>query len=153
MKILRNELGMSQEEFGKLVGLSKRSVQNIEQHVYGITEQLKRVICDLTNANRQWLDTGEGEMYATPETVGKAPTLTGRYAEAYNTDATFRALVDAYIALDNTERKIFQQVLEKFAEAVVDAKERGAEPPTVSDIAVQLQSNGLLTRLDDADNQ
>ena len=66
-KELRKKLNMSQEEFGKLLGLSKSGVSDIESGRRNVTEQhlimLKNSKGLGNPINEEWLRTGEGEMF------------------------------------------------------------------------------------------
>lgn len=59
IKSLRNKLGMTQEEFGSRIGLSKSGISNIEKGVRGISERHIKLICAMFNINESWLKTGE----------------------------------------------------------------------------------------------
>lgn len=65
IKMIRKELGFSQEEFGKILGLSKSGVSEIEAGRRSVTEQhiimLKNYKKNPINEN--WLRFGEGEMF------------------------------------------------------------------------------------------
>ena len=64
IKKLRQEVGLSQEEFGRRIGLlSKASVSKIEKGTNGTTEQTLRSICRVYGASYLWLTTGEGPMF------------------------------------------------------------------------------------------
>ena len=58
---------LTQEEFGKRLGLSRGVVTNLEDSENrlpnGISESTLRLICATFNVNYPWLTTGEGEMY------------------------------------------------------------------------------------------
>lgn len=66
-KELRKELHMSQEEFGRLLGLSKSGVSDIESGRRNVTEQhliMLKNSKDLEKpVSEEWLRTGEGEMF------------------------------------------------------------------------------------------
>ena len=68
LKELRKTLGKSQEEFGKLLGLSKSGVSDIESGRRNVTEQHIIMLKNYTDnkygsVNEAWLRTGEGEMF------------------------------------------------------------------------------------------
>ena len=60
-KQVRLLLNMSQEEFGKSIGLSKSGVSNIEKGERGLRDTYINVICTQFNINSQWLRTGKGQ--------------------------------------------------------------------------------------------
>lgn len=65
LKELRNYLGKSQEEFGKMLGLSKSGISEIESGRRNVTEQHLIMLqnCSESYINVNWVRTGEGEMF------------------------------------------------------------------------------------------
>lgn len=61
IKQIRILLHMSQEEFGKSIGLSKSGISNIEKGERGVRDTYINTICKEFNINMQWLRTGVGE--------------------------------------------------------------------------------------------
>ncbi len=60
---LRKVLGLTLEEFGKPIGLTRSAVSNIENGHRQLTKQVMISICREFNVNENWLRTGEGEMF------------------------------------------------------------------------------------------
>lgn len=69
MKELRKAMGKSQEEFGKILGITKSGVSDIESGRRNVTEQ-HIIMLRNENVNEDWLRTGNGEMFI-PETKDK----------------------------------------------------------------------------------
>lgn len=66
-KLIRKKEKLSQASFGKKLGVSRDVIGNIE---YGRVEPKQLLInhlCDVFNVNKEWLLTGNGEMYIVPE--------------------------------------------------------------------------------------
>lgn len=63
VKELRKYLKMSQEDFGKLLGITKSGVSDIESGRRKVTEQHIFMLKSQKNVNEQWLRTGEGKMF------------------------------------------------------------------------------------------
>ena len=65
LKELRSYLGKSQEEFGKMLGLSKSGISEIESGRRNVTEQHLIMLqnCSESYINVNWVRTGEGEMF------------------------------------------------------------------------------------------
>lgn len=62
IKELRNNLNLSQREFGNAIGL-RSSISEIENGKAPITERTIIAICSKFNVNENWLKTGNGEMF------------------------------------------------------------------------------------------
>ena len=63
IKQVRLNQGLSQRAFADMVGVSGASVAKIETGINNPSEQTIRAICDQFYINREWLETGEGEMF------------------------------------------------------------------------------------------
>lgn len=67
VKILRKFFNMSQEEFGKILGISKSGVSDIEAGRRSVTDQHIIMICQNPSlspaVNPEWLRDGTGEMF------------------------------------------------------------------------------------------
>lgn len=77
IKQLRTELGLSMMAFGARVGVGSSSIAKIETGVNSPSEQTIRAICSEFGVRRDWLETGEGEMYA-PIVIDDAIGIIGR---------------------------------------------------------------------------
>jgi len=69
IKILRNNLGLTLDEFGEKIGLKKATLSKIENNLSGSTEQTIILICKEYNVNREWLLSGVGEMFNNDDTL------------------------------------------------------------------------------------
>ena len=59
-RLRKNILGMSQEEFGNKIGLSKSNISNIEIGRVDFTDRNINSVCDTFNVNKEWLRSGIG---------------------------------------------------------------------------------------------
>ena len=59
---LREELGLSLLGFSKKLSMTQATVSRLERGVTGIYKYIP-VICEATGVRREWLETGEGEMF------------------------------------------------------------------------------------------
>lgn len=60
---IRNDLHMTQEEFGAKIGLKKNSLSQIESGKNQLTSQTMITICKVFNVSESWLQTGEGDPF------------------------------------------------------------------------------------------
>ena len=64
IKHLRKDvLNISQEEFGKKIGMTKGAISQFEKGAYAPTDQTIMLICREFHVSEDWLRTGEGEMF------------------------------------------------------------------------------------------
>lgn len=59
------QIDMTQQEFGKRIGIKSNSLSQIENGVNNATELIIKAICREFNVNENWLKTGEGDMFIT----------------------------------------------------------------------------------------
>ncbi|MFR6349802.1 MAG: helix-turn-helix domain-containing protein [Enterocloster aldenensis] len=59
LRELRKKCGLSQEEFGKKLGVTKTAVSKMELGTYQITDTMLKLICSEFNVNEKWLRSGE----------------------------------------------------------------------------------------------
>lgn len=65
IKQVRTEAKLKQRPFAERTGLSVDGISQIERGVSNPSRQTIELICREFNINREWLETGEGEMYRT----------------------------------------------------------------------------------------
>ncbi|EJE7236571.1 helix-turn-helix transcriptional regulator [Clostridium botulinum] len=62
---LRKELNLTQDEFSKKLNVSRSNIGNIETGIIKLSDRTINDICRVFNANKNWLLTGEGNMFNT----------------------------------------------------------------------------------------
>ena len=67
LKTIRINANMSQDEFGKMIGISRSQISCYEKGLREVTERSLNDICREFNVSKDWLLTGEGEMYIISE--------------------------------------------------------------------------------------
>lgn len=63
IKILRKQLGLSQEEFAFAISIKQGSLSQIESGTTSISQRTLKIICGEYSVNPKWLMKGEGEMF------------------------------------------------------------------------------------------
>ncbi len=64
VKELRLKLGLSQDDFGNAIGLSKSGISNIENGTRSVRETHIKLLCSAFDVDETWLRSGEGEANA-----------------------------------------------------------------------------------------
>lgn len=64
IKSIRENASLSTRAFGEKIGISSAGVSKLESGANNPSEQTIRAICSVFGIRRDWLETGEGEMYS-----------------------------------------------------------------------------------------
>lgn len=122
-KQLRDRIGISQTEFGAGIGVSRSVINNIERGVTDPSDVFLNHLCDVYDVNREWLETGEGEMFA--PTTEQAETA--RMIEAISDSPAMRSLLATWAQLSDENKAVFERFA---ADYVDDYMRRKAEADT-----------------------
>lgn len=110
IKLLRIELGLSQEAFGNKIGMKKSSISTIEKGVNNVTDIVAKSISRAFNVNYFWLTEGKGEMFNEfPETI------VDEIVEEFELDETDKILLKTFLELSKEERKVLTNFFQTFA--------------------------------------
>ena len=122
-KQLRAELGKSQTEFGAGIGVSRSVINNIERGVTEPSDVFLNHLCVVYNVNREWLETGEGELFDKSEQLDE----TAKLIESISDSPAMRSLLATWAQLSDENKAVFK----RFAAVYVkDYMRRKAEADT-----------------------
>lgn len=111
LRQLRKELGMSQEEFGRRIGVSNTAISKLEKNERNLTEQTAISICREYRVNYFWLTKGIGDMFSgTPESV------VDEVAEEYNLDDIDKKIIQRYLELSDKQRQVIKEYIKSIFE-------------------------------------
>ena len=119
-KQLRDELGKSQTEFGAGIGVSRSVINNIERGVTEPSDVFLNHLCDVYNVNREWLETGEGELFDKSEQLDETTKL----IESISDSPAMRSLLATWAQLSDENKAVFERFA---ADYVEDYNRRKAE--------------------------
>ena len=122
-KQLRDRIGISQTEFGAGIGVSRSVINNIERGVTAPSDVFLNHLCDVYDVNREWLETGEGDMFA----PGAEQAETARMIEAISDSPAMRSLLATWAQLSEENKAVFERFA---ADYVEDYNRRKAEADT-----------------------
>lgn len=113
LKVIRKELSLSQEAFGKRLGVTGTAISRMEIGNRAVTEQMILAICREFNVREEWLRTGSGEMFLdfTEDEFSKA-------AATLSNDAFVRSLIVEYCKLDEDSKKLFRNFIHKLSDSM-----------------------------------
>lgn len=63
IKTIRKDLGLTLEQFGDKIGVTKSTVSRLENDGVSLTNQTATAICATFNVREEWLRYGEGEPF------------------------------------------------------------------------------------------
>ena len=128
IKELRIALRLTQEDFGKVIGVQRAAVNKWEKGINGVADSMILSICREFGVNEHWLRTGEGEMFEqTRETV------LDRLAAEYSLDKEQVSVIENFLDLSPQERAAFLACMRK----VFGGPAQHSSPQPVSDAEVQ----------------
>lgn len=98
---LRNTLNLSQDKFGKILGVTRTAVCAWENGRRNVSEKIIISICREFNVNRAWLVEGIGDMFTNlPETI------LDELALQYELSDEEKKIVQDFCSLSKEKRKL-----------------------------------------------
>jgi len=116
LKVIRKDEGLNQTEFGARIGVTAGAISHIEKGTNNLTEQMIIAVCREFGISETWLRTGEGDMR-----VASKNALIAQLSEQYNLDALDRKILEIYVGLPESYKKVFKSFVIKLAGAVDEA--------------------------------
>lgn len=111
LKILRSELGYTQEEFAKRLGLARNSIANYEIGRREPTNAIIFSICREFGVNEDWIRNGNEPMY-----LPAGDKLERYLAQISKGDDTFiKDLIEVYMELDDTSKEALRKIARAMA--------------------------------------
>lgn len=112
LKLLRNKLGLTQQEFADGIGIKRNAITNYEIGRNEPMDAVISLICRTYHVNENWLRTGEGDMFV-PDPKDELEALKRKY----NLTSWAVHAIERFCTLDPKS----QTVILKYMESVVDA--------------------------------
>lgn len=106
LKLLRNTLGITLEEFGKRVGVTRSAIGRIEKGERKVTEQMALSICREFHVNYFWLTEGRGDMF-----TGTPQSVMDEIAEDYKLDDIDKKILENFLAMSPEKRAVIKEYL------------------------------------------
>lgn len=129
---LRTEiLGMTMEEFGEHIGVSRSSISLIESGSRNITERNIKAICKEFGVREDWLRTGRGNPLLSSE-IAEIEALVTKY-DLSDLD---RIILTKWMGLSAAQRKVLDDfiadIFKEYIEAVPVAPQKPLDPATAT---------------------
>lgn len=105
---LRKELGLSQEAFGKKLGVGKTAISKIERGENNLSDSMITLISKIYNVNDYWLRDGSGDkLISVPDTV------IDELAIEYNLNDFWKETLRKFLNMNDDEKDAFELYLKK----------------------------------------
>ena len=111
IKLLRHELGLTQEEFGSKIGVARNTIAQYESGRIIPSNPVIANICNEYAVNETWLRTGEGDMFKSSTSSEEIESFLNTLAIA--DDENFKKRLILYLAqLNDSDWKKLEQALD-----------------------------------------
>ena len=141
---LRNRLDLTQTEFGEKIGLTRNAIAAYERGNANPTGTAIMAIVTVFHVNREWLETGEGDMFD----QSYEQVETARMIEAISDSPAMRSLLSTWAQLSDENKAVFERFA---ADYVEDYNRRTGDEKNLRAKAAIEQAEARLT--DAAQNQ
>lgn len=121
VKQLRKILNISQNAFGKRLGVTAAGISKIENGDRSLTGQMLLMICKEFRVNENWLRYGEGEVFLKEAFDGM-----DQLVQYYRLDELDQRIILEYVRMDEKKRSIIKEYIMKITQA-------GREPDVLMD--------------------
>ena len=119
----RKAKGLTLKQLGDIIGISESAVSNIERGRNKPSGSTLILLCEKLGINREWLETGEGEMFE-PTTQQDE---TAKLIESISDSPAMRSLLATWAQLSDENKAVFERFA---ADYVEDYMRRKAEAKT-----------------------
>lgn len=100
IKQIRQYYNMSQEEFGRKIGVTRSAISYLESGRSNLTERMLFTICATFDVRKEWIQTGQGEMFATRTVRQELAEYMGKLFKEDNPEKEKYALVVLKLLVD-----------------------------------------------------
>lgn len=149
VKAIRKEKGLTQQEFGDLIGIKRNSVALIEGG-RGTSDQTINSICRVFNVREEWLRDGIGPMLEAPEPEPLDVLLKSREIPKEDLSVV-KSVVHAFLELEKPSRDAVIQFVQSCAEKLNAPTDDvpGTDAALAEKVAaLERQNRELLARLE-----
>lgn len=112
---IRLQKGISQEQFGELIGIKKAAVSKIENVDNSLSRSNLISICKQFNINEEWLLYGKGEMFIP---TSRENEIRAFFENAMSSDTDLakiqRKFINTLISLDKEEWIVLDRFMKKY---------------------------------------
>ena len=125
IKELRSVLGITQEEFGKKLGITRSAISYLESGRSKLTDKTLFLICITFDVSKEWLRYGTGDMFITHTVGEELASYCGKLMAENDTEKEKYALIALKLIVDEWE--LVKENVQKISELLVWVSSRPEE--------------------------
>lgn len=111
IKELRLKLGLSQEDFGRRLGVGRGAITNIELNKVEPKPLFVDLICEQFRVNKEWLETGDGPMLSDSLSEDELATIWAQIK--VSDDDLIKAIIKSYWQLSESNKAAVRKMVDK----------------------------------------
>lgn len=115
VKEIRKSLSLTLEKFGSRLGVGKTAISKIEKGENNLSPQMFKMICREFRVNDEYLESGNGEMFAEA-----SQDAIDELCAQYSLDAFDRVLIQEYLKMPAESRKALKDYIRNVMKRVSD---------------------------------
>ena len=114
--VLRKTLGLTQKQFGEQIGVQRGTIANYELGRNIPTETVRLMICRVYGVRREWLETGEGEIFEKKTKYDQIREMADEYMK--DESESFRnRLISVISELSEEQLVVLAEIAEKIVKS------------------------------------
>lgn len=113
IKLVRQNAGLTQQEFGKRIGVSRNTIATYETSVRVPIDAILISLCREFNVNETWLRTGEGSMYVETNPDLNLSKWFGQLLRE-EPDSFRKQFILTLCELNESEWKVLEKIVDSF---------------------------------------
>ena len=111
IKELRLKLGLSQEDFGRRLGVGRGAITNIELDKVKPKPLFVDLICEQFRVNKEWLETGKEPMFSDGLPEDELATIWAQIKASDND--LIKAIIKSYWQLSDSDKAAVRKMVDK----------------------------------------
>lgn len=110
---IRKAHKLTQADFAQKIGVGQAALSALEKGIRNVTDRNIVQICHVFNINKDWLNSGTGEMF-----IENKSTVIDQLVDEYSLDNLDKQLLSTYLELSPANRQALKMFLTSFSSKV-----------------------------------
>lgn len=112
LKKLRKTLKLTQQEFADSLKMSRSNIGSIESGIINLTDRNIDIICEKHNVNKDWILTGEGDMFVELSEDDELGILIGEFLA--ENDPYKKKVIKTMLSMKDEDWHLIRRLVENF---------------------------------------